>query len=155
MRARARGPLGCLLLFILLCVALVSGYLFFQPLGRMGSRDLGCGDVQDVRAAQICRTVAAAMEWTWFGHAIISPGWRPTWHALRQVYCAEQIGGNDRTALTGLAKARDWRLEYAADNLLRLLDEREERERDSDNAAVNPTNDDYVLRWRCGDRVGS
>jgi len=115
----------------------------------MGSRDLGCGDVQDTRAAQICRAVSAAMEWTWEGHAIISPGWRPTWHALRHVTCAERIGPTDRAALTGLTKARDWRLEYAGENLLRLLDEREERERGSGDSVVNPTDDTYVLRWRC------
>jgi hypothetical protein len=145
MRARTKGPLGCLVV----CIALVAGYVFFQPLGRMGSRDLGCADVQDVRASRICRTVAGAMEWTWFGHAIVSPGWRPTWHALRHVTCAEQIGSEDRAALTRLAKARDWRLEYAAENLLRLLDEREARESGSDNSVVNPATDNHVLHWRC------
>jgi hypothetical protein len=145
MRARTKVPL----VLLVLCIAAVFGFVFFQPLGRMGSRDLGCSDVQDVRAAQICKTIAGAMEWTWFGHAIVSPGWRPTWHALRYVTCAEQIGSDDRAALTRLAKARDWRLEYAAENLLRLLDEREDRESQSEHSIVNPTNDSYVLRWRC------
>ena len=89
------------------------------------------------------------MEWTWFGHAIVSPGWRPTWHALRHVFCAEQIGSKDRAALTRLAAARDWRLEYASENLLRLLDEREARESESGNSIVNPTSDNHVLHWRC------
>jgi hypothetical protein len=145
MRARTKGTLGCLVV----CIALVAGYVFFQPLGRMGSRDLGCSDVQDVRAAQICKAIAGSMEWTWFGHAIVSPGWRPTWPALRRVYCAEQIGSEDRAALTRLAKARDWRLEYASENLLRLLDERQDRESESGNSIVNPTSDTYVLHWRC------
>ena len=145
MMARAK----VLIVPFLLCTAIVFGVFFVWPLGRITSGDLGCTDFEDGRVSQICRAIAGSMEWTWFGHAIILPGWRLTWDGLRQVHCAEQIGSKDRAALERLATARDWRLQSASENLIRLLNVQEGRDSEPENSIFNPTNNNYILRLRC------
>ena len=87
------------------------------------------------------------MEWTWFGHAIISPGWRVTWNGLRRVYCREKIGAADLKTLEHLRMSPDWRLQDGAADLIRLLSPAGEPE----NGIFNPNNSGYVLRGGCAD----
>src|SRR5262249_13385175 len=57
------------------------------PRGYMASRDIGCAKAAAGRSRDICHALSASMEWTWMGHAIIAPGWRPTWRAIAHVWC--------------------------------------------------------------------
>ena len=46
------------------------------PSAGMASRKLNCAQQADPRARQLCIALQEHMEWTWFGHAIVSPGAR-------------------------------------------------------------------------------
>jgi len=67
------------------------------------------------------------MEWTWTGHAIISPGYRVTWESLRRVFCSLHIDSRDTRGLVHLVvwyRKGEWndsRLEDGATSLLKLL----------------------------------
>jgi hypothetical protein len=39
------------------------------------------------------------MEWTWLGHAIVSPGWRPSYVGVKNVFCRLAITTADIPAL--------------------------------------------------------
>src|SRR5215471_15491388 len=90
-----------------IALVLVMGW----PDKRMISRDIGCANVTPGRANEICQALSDSMEWTWMGHAIISPGWRVTWNALRRVYCREGISASDLPTLEMLKQGSDWRLQ--------------------------------------------
>ena len=81
------------------------------------------------------------------GHAIISPGWRVTWNALRRVYCREQISTADLPVLETLKIGSDWRLEDGASDLIRLVGS--SRANEPDNSIFNPTNPHYILKDGC------
>src|ERR1044072_3543682 len=82
------------------------------PGRAMASRDLGCARVEDPRGRRICETVSASLEWTWMGHAIISPGWRLTWPGLKHVWCRAEIQTRDRPGVVEIARGEDWPLEH-------------------------------------------
>jgi len=88
------------------------------------------------------------MEWTWFGHAIISPGWRVTWVGLRNVYCRVKVGAADMEHLEHLRVTSEWRLQDGATDLIRLASPAGEPE----NSIFNPNNSQYILRRGCGDK---
>jgi hypothetical protein len=89
------------------------------------------------------------MEWTWTGHAIISPGWRVTWNALRRLYCREKINRTDLTALETMKRDSDWRLEDGADELIRLVGGSGGASTEPENSIFNPANPHYVLKDGC------
>jgi hypothetical protein len=89
------------------------------------------------------------MEWTWMGHAIIAPGWRVTWSALRQVYCRERIAAADLPALEYLKQASDWRLQEGADGLIRIIRNASGQATDPENSIFNPANPQYILMGDC------
>ena len=51
------------------------------------------------------------MEWTWTGHAIMSPSFRVTFETARRVYCALSVSGEDTAApvnmIVGLERKAD------------------------------------------------
>jgi hypothetical protein len=122
----------------------------------MYDHDIGCAAAATGRARTICDAMAAAMEWTWTGHASVDPGDKPTFAGARQVYCDLKIGKEDleilqtlkKTALVG--KAVDWRLESAADMLLRLLNNADGKGDEPENSIFNPKNAAYILKDGCG-----
>ena len=84
------------------------------------------------------------------GHAIISPGWRVTWNALRRVYCLEKLSAADLAVLETLKKmGSDWRLEAGADYLIRLVTSRSGSAYEPENSIFNPTNSQYILKNGC------
>src|SRR6266568_7388475 len=97
------------------------GVALCWPSGNMISRDIGCARADLGRARAICTALSNSMEWTWLGHAIVSPGWRITWPGLRRVYCSEKITAADIAALEALKHGSDWRLQDGADDMLRLV----------------------------------
>ena len=114
------GPALRIVSAVLLLLALTA----CADAGRL-SRDLGCDALRNEREQQICRRIEGELEWTWTGHAIISPGWRPAIATARRVYCELPIKPTDAPALARLTQPAggrmDWRLPSAAQSLLRLL----------------------------------
>jgi len=119
------------------------------PDKRMVSRDIGCANVSSERGKEICQALSDSMEWTWMGHAIISPGWRVTWKSLRRVYCQEKPSAADLAVLERLKQGSDWRLQDGADGLLRLVRSDSDPTYESENTIFNPTNAQYILKGGC------
>ena len=119
------------------------------PGNKMISRDIGCATVPPGRAKIICQALSESMEWTWMGHAIISPGWRVTWDALGQVYCRQKIKAADLPALEHLKHGSDWRLQDGADGLIRLIGSANGQAYEPENSIFNPANSQYILKAGC------
>jgi len=124
------------------------------PDRTMASREIGCSLAAPGRGQEICRALSASMEWTWMGHAIVSPGWRPTWRGLAHVWCAAHITEADLPVLETLRHASsDWRLESGADDLIRITKNRNGKGEEPENSIFNPRNQAYILKDGCtGDR---
>lgn len=133
-------------------VAVFFGLLVYGlwPPGNLGSRDLQCGAIPDTRAQVICRRLEQEMQWTWTGHAIVSPGWRVSFESVRRTYCAEHIGPQDIPVLDLLRQAaKDWRAESGAEFLLRLV-RNKDGAGDEDAASIfNPANPSFILQDGC------
>jgi len=119
-------------------------------------RDIGCAQIAPARPRQICEAIAASLTWQWMGHAIISPGYKPSFEGTRKVYCDLKIGKADIEALQGLkqydAKLKrvpDWRLESGADMLLRIVSNLDGKGDEPENSIFNPKNPEYVLKKGC------
>jgi len=119
------------------------------PDKKMISRDIGCANVTPGRGNEICYALSDSMEWTWMGHAIISPGWRVTWNALRRVYCREKIDAADLKVLEAMKPGSDWRLHDGADELIRLVGSRLATTDEPENSIFNPKNPYYILKDGC------
>ena len=81
------------------------------------TRDLGCTELSVGRSRQICEAISASLTWQWMGHAIIAPGYKPSFEGIRKVYCALKIGKPDVGVLKDLKRydpkrksVPDWRL---------------------------------------------
>ena len=135
-----------LAILVLVAGIIVVVLLMAWPDQKMISRDIGCALVTPGRATAICQSLSESMEWTWMGHAIISPGWRVTWNALRQVYCHERITAADLPALENLKRGSDWRLQDGADGLLRLIGSTSGQTAEPENSIFNPSNPQYILK---------
>ncbi len=140
-----RMVISVLLAAIIIAVVLTMAW----PDQKMISRDIGCAFVAPGRAKAICQALSESMEWTWMGHAIISPGWRVTWNALRQVYCREKINAADLPVLENLKLGSDWRLQDGADGLIRLVGNANGSAHEPENSIFNPSNPQYILKGGC------
>jgi hypothetical protein len=148
--------------------------LFLLPLQAraevsMYSRNLHCDEFELVRTRTICHALEREMKWEWFGHAIISPGWRPTFKGAAHVFCALSVDVTDIPAIIpmtgwsrGEKKLPDWRLESGSQWLIFLLgkraaeylpsaEARKELELNISSPASiwNPSNSEYPLRNGC------
>ena len=135
--------------------AVVAALLAFTwPDRQMVSRDIGCARVTDARGGAICNALSSSMQWTWLGHAIVSPGWRVTWDGLRRVYCREHVRVADLPVLTQLSRVgsgADWRLEDGAMDLARLVKSAAGAGDEPETSIFNPANSSYILKSGCGD----
>ena len=120
------------------------------PSGYMASRDIGCAQTSSPRGRTLCGALSDSMEWTWLGHAIISPGWRVTWDGVRRVWCREKISEADMETLEILKRGSDWRLQDGADDLIRLIKNTDGRGGEPENSIFNPKNPQYILKGGCG-----
>jgi hypothetical protein len=131
------GLLGCL--------------LAVWPKNYMASREIGCDRAAPGRSQEICRALSSSMRWTWMGHAIVSPGWRPTWRGIAQTWCSAHITDAVLPLLEGLRHASsDWRLESAAEDLIRIFKNRDGSGDEPENSIFNPRNPAYILKDGCG-----
>ena len=129
----------------IIALALATGW----PDKKMISRDIGCANVSPGRGTEICQALSDEMEWTWMGHAIISPGWRVTWNGLRRVYCREKMRAADLTVLETLKTGSDWRLQDGAEGLIRLVGSLSDPSNEPETSIFNPTNPHYLLKNGC------
>jgi hypothetical protein len=115
-------------------------------------RDLNCASVPNARAQIICRRLQQEMQWTWFGHAIVAPGWRVGFEGVRRTFCAEHISLEDVSALEVLRRStRDWRAELGADFLIRLVRNKDGNGNEPVNSIFNPENPAFILKKGCTD----
>ena len=131
--------------------AAVLGIAIYEllPESAMGSRNLGC-DQQPGRAQEICRRLEREMQWTWTGHAGISPGWRVTFEDVARTYCAERVGPKDIEALQKLRQTtKDWRAESGADFLMRLVESKNGGGGENITSIFNPANPSFILKEGC------
>ena len=68
------------------------------------SRNLSCQQ-WSARPNEICKVLEREMEWTWTGHATISPSYRVTFETVRRAYCALPISPQDTATLVELVLA--------------------------------------------------
>jgi hypothetical protein len=134
-------------------VAFVSLVLYgLWPDKSLRYRDLKCASIPDARAQVICRRLQQEMQWTWFGHAIIAPGWRVGFDSVRRTFCKEHIGLEDISALEVLRRStRDWRAELGADFLVRLVLNKDGNGNEPVNSIFNPQNPAFILKKPCID----
>ncbi len=137
---------------LLVAVPLAIVIALVWPNSAMISRDIGCARVDDARGRQICDSLSSSMQWTWMGHAIVSPGWRVTWDGLKRVYCREHVTTADVPVLLRLSGADgrspgDWRLESGAADLLEILKYGDSTV--SEASIFNPKNSSYILKGGC------
>ena len=116
---------------------------------NMLSRDIGCANLTPSRGQDICRSISKSMEWTWMGHAIVSPGWRPTASSVAKVYCAQNIGSADLPVLESLRRQPDWRLESGAESLSRVVKNIDGAGGEPENSVFSPKNPSDVLKNGC------
>ena len=69
----------------------------------MYTRNLACENQSSVRAKEVCRALEPALEWTWLGHAIVSPSYRMKTERVVNVYCSLPITADDIPALVDMA----------------------------------------------------
>jgi hypothetical protein len=67
------------------------------------SRDLTCETQSIGRAQEICKSLESTLAWSWFGHAIISPGFRVDVGRVKNVFCDLPITAADTPILVELA----------------------------------------------------
>jgi hypothetical protein len=117
------------------------------------SRHMKCGEQTEERARDICISIERNLEYTWLGHANISPGYRSTWKTVVAVWCDQQIKREDMKELHTLSESDDWRLAYAAESLLRLLTGHDQYGYpEAETSIFNPSNPSYILRDGCKSR---
>lgn len=90
------------------------------------------------------------------GHATVAPGYKPSFEGARDVYCALKIGKRDMETLQTLRQydpkrrwSPDWRLESAADMLLRIVANLDGGGDEPENSIFNPKNPEYILKRSC------
>ena len=139
----------------LLCASLLPAISYAKDYSLYG-RDIGCAEIAPARQRQICEAIAASLTWQWMGHAIIAPGYKPSFEGSRKAYCELKIGKDDMEALQRLRQydpkrkwLPDWRLESAADTLLRIVANLDGKGDEPETSIFNPQNPEYILKKGC------
>jgi hypothetical protein len=142
--------------------ALLSLSLFLLPDASQAkeysvySRDIGCAEVAQGRPHEICEAISTSLTWQWMGHAIMAPGYKPSFKGIRNVYCTLKIGKEDVKTLKDLKQydprrkwLPDWRLESGADMLLRIIAGLDNMDEEAASSIFNPKNSSYILKNGC------
>ena len=105
------------LFWILLLGGLGLAGLFVVYSDGLLRRDLACGQLSAGRGQEICRLVARNMDWTWTGHAIVSPSFRVGFAGARRTFCQAPITPEDTGDLIGIVLANYTRSGMVASQL--------------------------------------
>lgn len=111
-----------------------------------------CSGMTPVRTREICEAMAASFTWQWTGHSTLAPGYKPDLKTISKAYCRANIKRADVPALGLLRQSTDWRLESAAEWLLKILDAQEGMSSEPENSVFNPKSKSYVMRQGCSVR---
>ena len=119
-------------------------------------RDIGCAEVAQGRPRQICEAISTSLNWQWMGHAVMAPGYKPSFEGIRDVYCKLKVGKEDVKILKDLKQydprrksLPDWRLESGTDMLLRIVASLDSMDEDAASSIFNPKNSSYILKNDC------
>ncbi len=139
------------LLALVVVLALLPPLLALMwPGPRMASRDLACYVFEEGRALDLCNMASREMKWTWMGHAMISPGYRMNFPAIKAIYCEAKLTQDDIPVLRFMKKrSLDWRLDSMTDNMIVLLETIQGIGDEPENSVYHPKNPEYVLRGGC------
>jgi hypothetical protein len=74
----------------------------FANADSLYSRNLSCDRWRAARESEICWGLEREMEWTWTGHAILSPSLRVTFRTTKVVYCSLRIRAEDTKSLVNM-----------------------------------------------------
>src|SRR5579871_5350219 len=155
-RRRLTGPCG-LSNLVWVCGVLLLGFAgsaFASPF----SRNIGCAQITGAREREICKSVSDALEWEWFGHAIIAPGWRVTYQTARDAYCKIHIVAADLPLLDGLKNKPvngDWRLATGSGYLARILKSTDGTGNEPAWSVFSTDNPRYILKGGCSGSNGA
>ncbi len=90
------------------------------------------------------------------GHATVAPGYKPSFNGIRNVYCKLKIGKDDVKSLQILKQydprrkwLPEWRLEFGADMLLRIVANLDNADHEPVSSIFNPKNSSYILKNGC------
>ena len=76
----------------------------FQSMAEgLYTRNLECDIQVSIRTIEICTAPQDALEWSWTGHAIISPSFRIDIDRVKDVYCSLPITSGDTSTLIDMA----------------------------------------------------
>ena len=84
-------------------LAIMSLLSFPLSAGGLYSHNLECEKQTSKRSTEICAALQDALEWSWTGHAIISPGFRMDVNRVLKVYCVMPITNADTPILVEMA----------------------------------------------------
>ena len=90
-------------------VTLIALCLFSMQSAANGlySRNLLCDNQASRRSREICTALQDALEWSWTGHAIISPSFRISTERLKDVYCSLPIVPGDTSELIDMVASTE------------------------------------------------
>jgi hypothetical protein len=150
MKAITFGPTATRAIFLLSLMGVLIVLCAYAFRSWRSSQQLDCQLQSADTARVICASIERHLEFTCCGHAVIDPGFRPTWSTIRDVWCEQRIDAADEEVLRWLTAAQDWRLASAAGSLLRLLTGRDESgAMEPPSSVFNSSNPAYLLREGC------
>jgi hypothetical protein len=142
--------------------ALLSLFVFLLPNASQAKnyslygRDIGCAEVVQGRPRRICEAISTSLSWQWMGHAVMAPGYKPSFKSIRNVYCKLKVGKEDVKTLQDLKQydprrrwLPDWRLESGADMLLRIIASLDNKNEEAAGSIFDPKNSNYILKNGC------
>jgi hypothetical protein len=114
------------------------------------SRNLGCGTFSEQRTREICSSLERYSEYEWFGHAMVSAGYRVTFETARKTWCELDIRSEDRDLLEKISRNYhfDARIQNGFDYLLRILNGKE-RPDPKNQDIFYPGTSGYILEKGC------
>lgn len=118
----------------------------------MYSRQLGC-ELQAEQDREFCAQIEKEQEWTWAGHAGLSPGWRVTPKTICILTYRYKLSEADLPQLERMRKVNghdiDWRLEFGLGGLIRVIKNRNGATPEDAGSIYDPANANYILKDSC------
>lgn len=116
------------------------------------SKNLNCGELQNPRKEEICKSLEKYQEYTFFGHAMISAGYRSTYATIKNSWCELSLNEADLERLKAMES--DYKLSppliQGSGMLYSLLDAN--LNKDSimySNSMYSPTSPNYLIKDGC------
>lgn len=85
------------------------------------SKNLHCMTFQNSRKVEICKSIEKYQEYEFFGHAMISAGYRANFTTAKKAWCELSITEPDLSLLKGMQIEGPMQLQNGSDMLLSML----------------------------------